>query len=50
MAKHKFNIIAYGARKQVKTNLKADTGKKTTVPALADRVAELEKIIGVRTL
>ncbi len=45
---HKFDKIAYDAKKKVKTDLKADTGKKTSVPALADRVVEIEKIIGIR--
>jgi len=45
---HKFNKAEFEARKQIKVNLKQDTGKKATVSALADRVVEIEKAIGIR--
>ena len=45
---HKFNKTEFEARKQVKEALKKDTAKKSTVPALADRIVEIEKTIGLR--
>ena len=46
--KHKFDKKSYDGKKAVKSALKADSAKKTTLGNLADRVAELEKVIGVR--
>lgn len=46
------HVTAFKAIKTTKetkvSELKADTGKKTTVSALADRVTLLEEYLGVR--
>ena len=48
MATHKFDRAQFDAKKQIKDSLKADTGKKANVSALADRVIEIEKVLGLR--
>lgn len=48
MAEHKFNKAEYETRQAEKSNLKADTAKKTTISSLADRIMEIEKFLGLR--
>ena len=48
MAKHKYDSAVAAAKKAVKEKLVADTTKKATIKDLAERVADLETVIGIK--
>jgi hypothetical protein len=48
MAKHKYDAVVMASRKAAKDKVKSDTAKKTTVKDVADRLVDVETIIGLK--